>query len=176
MSLVFNRVSALPAVLEADSIYAVKRAEPGMLDLYFTGKTADDLLRIASLSDIAAPASGTVRLVQSLAQLNQISDAAVELVYVIDPSPTPGQPQTPCWFYKDSALDTFIKAPLTQAVSASWADLIGKPQATPEQIDSAVQAAHQHENLELLNKFQKDANGALTYEGRCVMTVIKNEW
>lgn len=176
MSLSLNRVDALPSVLEPDSIYAVKRPEPGMLDLYFTGKQASEIRRTVSLSDINQTSKGSVRLVETLEQLSSIADNSVSLVYVVNPSAVAGVTEAPCWFYKDQTLDTFIKAPGSTQAYLNWADIADKPVSPVKDIDKAVADAHTHQNIDVLDKFQVDEGGRLTYKGDTVLLVVKNEW
>ena len=79
------------------------------------------------------------------------------------------------YFYLSSTKE-FVKIIELESldISLSWNSLVGKPLATPIQIDSAVQKAHVHQNEETLAGFS-DIGDGLKYNGQLVSNVVFNE-
>lgn len=60
----------------------------------------------------------------------------------------------------------------------NWGNIQGKPASTPLSIDNAVTVAHNHANMNVLNKIGQSASGNFTYDGveiGAVVTFLDND-
>ena len=56
-----------------------------------------------------------------------------------------------------------------------WDNIIGRPDARPEAIDSMVGMDHTHDNLDTLDKFSENDSGVPKYDGEDIVQIIWNK-
>lgn len=53
-----------------------------------------------------------------------------------------------------------------------WNNIIGRPVATPSQIDQSVMMSHEHSNMLVLDKISSTVEGELTFDNKLVSNVV----
>lgn len=174
-----RRVNQVPTVREANTMYIVKA--PGALeaDLVFTG--SDPTIEASTISRAAintivgdkVDASTSIYFQPTYAQMLANPPKANALIYVAD---TTGDPTavTPTRVYLyQSVIRQFMGFPNSGGGgtgTVSWDAVLGRPTATPAQIDQAVAQSHAHANQQTLNQLGENAQQKLTFRGTVVDT------
>lgn len=167
--------TALPSSLQPNSIYLVAPASSQeYVEMYVTTQDGRarrhlneaDVKRILS-QFIASKAKLTV--VDSIANRDQITDAPEgSEVYVKDASADNTVNSGGARYLRVGQRWVKISETESMDISLSWDGLRDKPNATPANIDLAVQHKHTHQNKTQLDKLGEDGTGNLTYGGQPV--------
>ena len=168
-----QKVSALPATKAPNTLYIVKSAEAGLIDIYVTGTDAAEVRHVFNKAEIN---SAIASAVSSFSNLNVVVDIAARDAMTPD--------RVMLVLVKDATADTTVKAggasyvyePATTTwtkiaeyesmdLSLTWAGLEGKPTSAVADIDDAVTKRHSHANKVELDKITEDGNGEMLYNG-----------
>lgn len=178
------RETALPTSLQPYSIYYVAPAsKPNYVEIYVSDATGSSARRVLNDNDIQGMIDASIANLSAIEVVDSISDRddlfvgnnsqqANKLVLVIDATGDPtvsSGSATYLWrVLQDSPpLGEWIKIAEYESMDLvlSWANLQGKPNSSPSDIDDAVAKRHTHANKTELDKIGEDANGFFTYNG-----------
>lgn len=179
--------SLLPQVLEPNAFYYLERevdlgdGSPFLVaEGYLTNKTgqARALGNVSLIGNIASAlisqqmsAMQAIRMAPDIAARDTIAaeDPQInKLILVADASADPTVETGSALYFYDVSEETFTKVAEYESmdITFSWANLDGKPNSTPTQIDDAVGKAHTHANKAVLDELAEDGNQKLTYRGQ----------
>lgn len=182
-SLRIERVLALPEPLVANTIYIVKRSEYGLADVYFTSADGQEARHVLSKEDVTDAVSAAmrqynnIRMVSDIVARDQLNLSYNAMIYVQDATLDSSVRLGGALYFYNVQNGSFTKMCEFESmdVIASWDTLQNKPSSSVAQIDAAVQASHSHTNITVLNALD-DTGSGLTYNGKPVMTVVRDEW
>lgn len=174
----FNKVTALPGVLDANTFYFVENgafAESYITDNEGAARSVGNSAMINSLvADALAGWSGSASALSIVADI-AARDALIltldvnAMILVIDATGdatvTAG---SALYAYSSSTAQVYKLAEYeSMDVVLQWSDLQGRPTSTPAHIDEAVTFRHSHANKATLDKLSEDAEGLL-FDGESV--------
>ena len=172
-----HRVTELPVVLEAYSVYYVAPSETtDYVEIYVSSADGTTARRVINENDVKALIS------DELSSLNEIhvyetiqarNDAAItnsQFAYVVDASGDDSVSAGGASYIYDTASEDWIKTSESESMDFvfNWDKIIGKPSSTAAAIDDAVSKAHTHVNKTSLDKIGQDVDGNLTYDGKTI--------
>lgn len=171
-TLKINRETALPGVLEANSLYFVSNGDP-YTELYVTGNTNTVVRRIINESDvnalIASALSGAnaLEVVADITARDALSPAANVQALVLDASADATVASGAATYVYDFDNTTWVKISEAESLDVvlDWSNIQNGPTSTPAQIDSAVTDSHTHTNKTQLDKIGENGTGDFTYDG-----------
>lgn len=172
--LIIHRVTELPEVLTAHSLYIVKRIQFGLAEMVFTDAEGQplkvlDTAAVQTMISVGLTSTSSLVIVDTIAERDELVFAGDSAVYVVDAT---GDPEvltgSALYFYKKET-NTFVL--IICAKHTSWSDVLGKPVSTPDQIDEAVEKMHIHENNEVLSNLTEGEDGTLYYKGAPVSDI-----
>lgn len=170
------RETALPSEMEAFAIYLIAPPDkPDYVEMYVTDRTGGKARRALNERDIQTliaqtlSAAGQMSVVANITERDRIREPKGE-VYVIDASGDSTVKSGGARYLYHSS--QWIKTAEAESMdlNLSWDALEGKPNSTANQIDNAVQKAHEHDNKTQLDKIGEDESGNLLYGGQAVKT------
>lgn len=177
--------TAVPSELIANAVYFIAPpGKPGFVEIYVTDnagmavrRVIDDV-RVQAMIDAAiAGSSGGLVVVDDIAARDALTpDGALEVLVIdatADPTVSFGWARYVWLISSDSWLK--LSEGESQDLVLSWANLTGKPNSTPAQIDAAVADRHQHANKTQLDKIGQDVDGNFTYGGSRPLSIWSNE-
>lgn len=160
------RVTELPAPQdrEASVIYIVQAAG-GYAELYFTGNDPATVARGVTKADVetlVAQAIGgfaDIKFVQNIAERDAITWTQSGMVLVFDASADPSVTQGAAAYLYQLSTQSFTKIYELESIDIvpRWDNLVGRPNSSPEDIDAAVDSAHNHTDLATLERYGKNA-------------------
>lgn len=174
----FHKVTSLPGTLEPDSFYFVENGnycESYVTDDAGVAKSVGNSTMINALIAAALAAwSGATNTVEIVADITA-RDALIAtlevnaMILVVDASADPTVDAGSALYAYDFGSATTYKLAEYESmdVTLEWANIDGRPTATPAQIDAAVGASHSHSNKSILDKLSEDADGLL-FDGEAV--------
>ena len=176
------RVDELPAFPVANAMYIVKdKTRPDKANVVFTGKTTQDSASLLTFDDIdtivvdkiteALQTNQGIRVYQTYDDMMGVVPEINIFAYVRDNTGGPGDPAGPASYIYEKAQDTWIPIS-TGSATVAWDSILGRPTATPSQIDQAVSMAHSHPNQAVLDKLSSNPEGLLTFDGQAVSNVV----
>ena len=184
MALALHRVSAVPAVLQAGSIYLHTKTA-NTADLFVANSTGNrvdvvtDAL-INALVDAKLSAFQTLQVLDDIAARDALTPSEGDQAYVVDASAdstvTSGSAKYvydgSAWqkVYEEESLDVNY-----EALAIAWTQLTGGPTSSPAQIDSAVTNSHIHTNATVLGGLT-EIGGDLGYGGEPVQKWATEDW
>lgn len=180
-----ERVNSLPATLQPSTLYYVKSPDANLVDLYVTGSDANELRHIISKSEIQALISAAVSafpsiiIVQDIAERNALGLTRSTMVLVLDATGDPTVSNGSAMYVWDQGNSSWYKIAEYESLdlALTWDNIQGKPNSTPAAIDNAVNNAHSHANMSVLNKLDELPNGRLSYSGQPVGNPVdSSEW
>lgn len=169
-----HKVTALPGVLQANSIYYVApAARPDYVEVYMTGTDPATVKRIVNTVDVqamidaAVSGLGGLAIVADIAARDALNPSSNAMVVVLDASADATVNSGSALYAYQLATTTWIKLSEYESLdlTLTWSSISGRPSSTPAQIDSAVANSHTHANLTQLNQIGQDGDGHLTYNG-----------
>lgn len=169
------RETAMPASVEAYSIYMIAPADrPDYVEIYVTG-SAGEIKRVINSADIATlvqaqvSAATELLIVDNIPARDALSLTATRYVYVrdatLDTTVASGGATYLC--DPNGSPTNWIKVSEAESidVALSWASIFDKPVSTVAELDDAVAKRHAHGNKTQLDKVDEDASGNMTYAG-----------
>jgi hypothetical protein len=176
------RVDELPAFPVANAMYIVKdKTRPDKANVVFTGKTTQDSASLLTFDDIdtivvdkiteALQTNQNIQVFQTYADMMGVVPQFNTFAYVKDNTGGLGDPDGPASYIYEVATDSWT--PVSSGTSeVRWNSIMGRPTATPSQIDQAVSMAHSHPNQAVLDKLSSNPEGLLTFDGQAVSNVV----
>ena len=170
----FNRATALPGTLEANTIYLIAPpGKPNYTEMYVTGNSPSAIKRMINEDDINAMITGAIASANELTVLADITarDALTPTktmyVYVQDATGDASVAAGGATYLWNVAGSAWIKVSEAENldVVVTWSSLSGRPTSSAANIDDAVAKAHTHSNKTQLDKIDQDAGGNFTYGG-----------
>lgn len=181
-----HKVTALPGVLEANSLYFVAPpGRPDFTEIYVTGTTNAVVKRLLNEADVQAlidasmAAVGSLEVVSNIAARNALAPTTNIVVLVLDATGDATVASGAATYVYRASNSTWVKISEAESLDLqlTWASITGRPTSSPAQIDSAVSNSHTHANLTQLNLIGQDANGDLTYNGNNVRARLETgDW
>lgn len=166
----FNKVTTLPATLEADSFYFVANgsyAESYVTDSTGVARTIGNSEMINALIETALANwnTSTVEIVADIATRDALIAGLTisTMIMVVDASADTTVTSGSALYAfnaSDSAVHK-ISEYESMDVVIQWSAIQNGPASTPTQIDEAVSQRHSHANKATLDKFSEDVDGAL---------------
>lgn len=177
MSLIrIHKTTTLPGVLEGHAVYLVAPpGNPNLVEVFVTNAAGSAARRVLNEADVQAmisagiAASNTgVRVVDDIAARNALTPTQGQHVLVLnatgDPTVAAGAAS---YVWRGAPVSQWVKLTEHESmdVALTWANVSGRPTATPAAIDAAVANSHTHANLTQLNFVGEDAGQNFTYRG-----------
>lgn len=177
------RVDQLPAFPAANAMYIVKDAtRPERANVIFTGRNASDKASLITFDDVNTIVVNKItqalennRAIEIFETFNDMMEVVPEIntfAYVKNDMSGQGGLGNPATYIYDISTSTWIPLSSGSGTEVSWNSIIGRPTATPSQIDQAVSMAHTHENMSVLNQLSSTPDGQLTFDDRPVGNVV----
>lgn len=177
-------VAELPATLLSNTIYMVKSAQTGLMELYVTGADATSPRHIINRDEISTMITNSVSAATSMKFANDITgrnsltlpgnslvlvrnatgdttvtSGAALYSYDADKVLTSGQTNA----------DRYSKIAEYESLDLTWDSIIGGPESTAAQVDEAVAQRHTHANKVQLDLITQAADGEMLYNGQLVV-------
>lgn len=188
MKIEFYQETAVPSTWEAGGVYFIKPTTPpagspaNYCEVYIVDDTGSVTAHTPTWGEIDShivsklSSVGTLVVVDDIAARNAISSPSGE-VFVKDATADSTVASGGARYLYDGGAWVKIAETESMDLVLKWADIIGKPNSSPAQIDAAVGASHTHSNKTQLDKIDEDASGNMTYGGKAVTTQWKsNGW
>lgn len=176
------RVDELPAFPVANAMYIVKdKDRPTRANIVFTGKTTQDQASLITFNDIDAIVlekitktltdNQNIRVYSTFGDMMGVVPEFNTFAYVRDNTGGPGTQGLPATYVYETEQANWIPVSSGSA-EVSWDSIMGRPIATPAQIDQAVSMSHSHGNMTVLNKLSSTTEGQLTFNNQIVSNVV----
>lgn len=178
MKVNFYAVTALPQTLEADSFYYVANgsiAESYLTDSAGNAKSVGNTVMVNNLitAALADWEKGGMPIVADIPARDILfaDSTANTLALVIDASADTTVDAGSALYAYDFGTETVYKVAEYESMDVvlQWEAIQGRPNSSVAQIDDAVGKAHQHSNMDTLNKFSESA-GVLLFDGEGIVT------
>lgn len=182
-----ERVNALPAELTASTMYFVKSATSGLVDIYVTGTSASEVRHVISKTEIQSMITQSVsdftniRVLADIAARDAIVSDRNVLALVLDATAdTTVSAGAALYVYDaESAVKAWSKVSEFESLDVvlEWDAIQNKPTSTVAAIDDAVAKTHVHANKAIIDKIGEDADGNMIYNGAAIQaTFAVVEW
>ena len=177
----FHRVNALPGTPEADAFYMVLNGN--YAETYVTSSTGvakmignTDMIQAIVNSTIAG--TNVFEIVADIAARDALVLDQNTLVLVTDASADPTVDSGAALYAWNNTAQTYTKVAEYESLDLvlSWANITGKPTATPAAIDQAVIDSHTHSNKTQLDKISEDVDQNLMYNSQYVVKFTTVDW
>lgn len=176
----FYKVTALPGTLEGDAFYYV--ANGNYAESYLTNSAGEaksmgnsamiNALIQAALADLSVQGNA-VEIATNIAARDALIAGAESnlLILVVDASADATVDSgSALYAYSHGTTTTYKVAEYeSMDVVLNWSSIIGKPNSSAAQIDTAVSQSHAHANVAVLNKLS-ESEGQLQYNGAPLTT------
>lgn len=176
------RLDEFPASPAANAMYIVRdQQDSEKVNLVFTGEDAQIRASVITIEDVKQISStviaqvlndnNVVRVFSNYQEMINSTPEFVTFAYTKDTTgdeTTNGRPA--CYIYEPNIQIWELVSSSSDTVD--WSNIIGRPEATPEQIDTAVLMTHGHDNLAVLNKITETPQGQLAFNNEPVSTVV----
>lgn len=184
-----QRVTALPATPDPSTMYIVRSAHTGLVEIYFTSSDGNDVRHVISKDEVQAminqyvvSATSTlseIKIVSNIAARNALNLTSNGLALVLDAT-ADSSVAGGAALYIYAAGDlvwTKVAEYESMDVQLLWSSIQGKPTSSAAAIDAAVTNAHTHGNKVQLDKISEDGGGNLLYDGAPPQTPLATaEW
>ena len=182
-----ERALELPQVLDPSTMYIMKGAEAGRVDLYFTGNDGNEVRRVIGTSDVndivttALTSFNTLEIAATIPARDDLVLSRNCLVLVLDATGDVTVPNGAALYAYDKATTLFYKVSQFEpsGETVEWGTIANRPTSAVADIDEAVTMRHRHDNLFILDKFSIDDEFFLLYDNVRVMQpfqMSKAEW
>lgn len=179
------RVNALPATLEANTLYMVKSATTGLMEMTVTGNSASEVRHLINEAEIqsminnSVSAFSNIRLTADITARNALSLDHNSIVLVADATGDSTVNAGAALYFYDVVGNSFTKISEYESMDVvlDWSAIQNKPTSSVADIDDAVARKHSHANISTLDLLTQDANGNLLVDGAYPKTYIgTTEW
>lgn len=182
-TLKIRKVTALPGVLEASTMYMVSTGNPVQMEIHVSssdGLTSRHVITTAEVQDMINASLASFTSLDVYADITardaattptvpthaMVLDASADNTVVSGAATYIYDPNTAQW-YKISEAESMD-------VVLNWANIVGKPTSPVSAIDAAVAASHSHSNKSLLDVLT-DNSGDLFYNGVPIRSYLEEE-
>jgi hypothetical protein len=180
-----EKVNALPGTPAASTMYLVKSADAGLIELAVSSQDGSEIRHILNKTEIntmignAISGFNNIQLVADITARDAYTSSNNSLVLVANATgdPTVGVGGA-LYFYKSSD-SSFTKVSEMESLDVvlQWGNIVGIPTSSVANIDDAVSKRHTHTNSSQLAKIGEDGNGVLTYNGSIVeASLVSSQW
>lgn len=179
------RVNALPATLEANTLYMVKSATTGLMEMVVTGTTNSEVRHLINESEIQTMINNSVSAFSNIRLVADITarDALVldhnSIVLVANATGDATVSTGAALYFYDVTGNSYTKISEYESMDVvlDWSAIQNKPTSSVADIDDAVARKHSHANIATLDLLTQDANGNLLVNGAYPGTYIATtEW
>jgi hypothetical protein len=181
-SFLVERVTALPGLLAANTLYLVATGTDHV-EVYVTGNTAVarrvfNEADVEALIDSRLAGVASVQVVADIAARDALQLTENTQVMVLDASADATVDSGAATYIYRASNDTFTKISEAESLDLAlqWAAIVGRPNSSAAQIDAAVAALHTHANKSQLDKIGQNAGGDFTYDGREYVRSGSADW
>lgn len=184
-----QRVSVLPATPAPSTMYIVRSAHTGLVELYFTSSDGNDVRHILNKDEVqtminqyvvnATSALTEINIVSNIAARNALSLTANGLCLVLDATADSSVSGGAALYIYAASNQTWTKVAEYESMDVQllWSSIQGRPSSSVAAIDDAVAKVHVHANKVQLDKIGQDAGGNLLYNGSPPQTPLETvEW
>lgn len=179
------RVNALPATLEANTLYLVKSATTGLMEMTVTGNTNSEVRHLINETEIQSMINTSVanfsniRLTADITARDALSLSHNSIVLVADATGDATVNAGAALYFYDVASNSYTKVSEYESLDVvlDWSAIQNKPTSSVADIDDAVARKHSHANIATLDLLTQDANGNLLVNGQYPGTwIATTEW
>lgn len=184
-----SRVLQVPALVDVtpSTIYIVKAPANPFAEIYLSTNTGDAIHRLPTRQDIddfitdRLTAFNNIEVVADIAARDALQAGSVVLALVLDASADPTVQSGSAMYLFAPNTVTWHKVSEFESLDLqfTWDSLSGKPQSSPEDIDDAVEKAHEHSNKTVLDELS-DNSGQLHYKNQPIASgsgeLIASDW
>lgn len=187
--LAIQRVTALPAIPDPSTMYIVRSAHSGLVEIYFTSSDGNDVRHTLNKDEVqsminqyivsATSTLSEIKIVSTIAARNALNLTSNSLCLVLDATADSTVSAGAALYIYDAAGLEWSKVAEYEAMDVQllWSSIQGKPTSSAEAIDDAVSKVHTHANETSLDKIGQDAGGNLLYNGAPPKTPLETvEW
>ena len=179
-----KQVAALPGTLEPTTLYFVKSAEAGLMDVYLTDSTGTQARHSVTKGEVQTEINNAItnfnnmRVVADIAARDALAPNRVTIAYVVDASADTSVDAGAASYMYDPVATTWNKIHEYESLDVKlvWTSIEGRPASSAAAIDDAVAKAHTHANKAVLDKLGEDAEGNLMYNGKYPKPAIEGSW
>ena len=171
----FAKVATLPATLAPSTLYMVAPAGSSIdeLQIYVSSNDGASARHIPTHSEISSMINTAVNsyssavVVANIAARDALAPAVVTIALALDATADLSVANGAATYVYNPATTTWTKIAEYESldVTLQWANIQGRPNSTPAQIDQAVADGHTHANKPVLDLLTADANDELMYKG-----------
>lgn len=178
----FYKVTSLPGTLAPNAFYFVQNAtyaESYLTDSAGAAKAVGNSAMINSIITAKLADFNALEVVANIAARDALATGAIRnfMVLVTDATGDATVTAGAAMYAWKEAGATWVKIAEYESMDVvlQWANIAGRPNSTPTQIDTAVGNSHTHTNKAVLDLVSADANG-LVYNGNPVQAWATNNW
>lgn len=173
-TIAIKRVNALPATPTGSTMYVVKSATAGLVDIYFTNTDGTETRHVISQSEINSAITAAVtnftniRVVPNIAARDALAPTRNILALVLDATADATVAAGAALYVYDAEVGSKwdkVAEYESMDVTLTWDAIQGKPASSVTDIDAAVTARHSHANKTVLDDITEGAGGQLLYKG-----------
>lgn len=184
LNLQFKQVAALPATLLPHTVYMVKSAQTGLMELFVTGANAAEPRHIINRDEIntmitnAVSSATAMRFANTIAERDAIILPQNGLVLVRDATGDATVTSGAALYTYDAekvlgASETnanrYSKIAEYESLDLTWNSIVGGPNSSAAEVDEAVSRRHIHANKVQLDLITERADGEFLYDGALVL-------
>lgn len=177
------RVTELPSTITPSTMYILKRPGSEIAEVHFTNNNGTTLVPGISeqfveqkVASLIGSGMGSIDIVDNIDERNRLNKPGNMLVMVLDASGDEfGSSGTALYLYRVNNNSYYRISVFNEdgaaigaggTVNVLWNSILGKPNSTPEQIDQAVNMAHEHVNKSVLDRIGISESGVLTVDNK----------
>ena len=184
LNLQFKQVAALPGTLLPHTVYMVKSAQTGLMELFVTGANAAEPRHIINRDEIstmitnAVSSATAMQFADTIAQRDTIVLPQNGLVLVRDATGDATVTSGAALYTYDADkvlngtetnADRYSKIAEYESLDLTWDSIVGGPESSAAQVDEAVAQRHTHANKVQLDLITERADGEFLYDGSLVL-------
>lgn len=172
-----ERVTALPQTMRPSTLYIVRSAHVGLVEMYFTSSDGADVRHVISKDEIqsminqyivsATSALTEIKIVATIAARNALGLTANGLCLVLDATADATVSAGAALYVYDAVGLAWTKVAEYESMDVQllWSAIQGRPTSAVADIDDAVTKRHSHTNKALLDKVSEDGSSNFMYNG-----------
>lgn len=176
LALTITRVTSLPFPLDNNTLYIVRDPATSEIYLHCTGRDATIMAKTIRSQDVAnmiATASlgfTSVVITRNIGDMQALSYTKNTFIYVDDATTDPTVEFGAASYIYNAATGQFAKVAQAIIPPTDWDDIVGRPDAVPDDIDDAVTRRHGHINKATLDALS-EIEGRLCLNGAPVSSM-----
>lgn len=182
-----KKVTAVPSTPTSPNtvFYLAPTDHSDYVEIYVSDKNGTAVRRVLNEADVIAlvqrhagqTQTAKYIIVDDIDTRNGLSDKSTA-VYVKDATGDSTVKRGGAFYLYDSQDEKWIKTSESESMDVvlNWENIKGKPNATAQEIEQAVQQRHSHANKTQLDLIGQNEQGQMTYNGKIVATTINDAW